>query len=127
MDDKKFSYVYTAPTEEERKEIESIQKRYAPQEKREETPLQRLRSIDKKGRRLANCIGLSFGIVGCLIFGLGLTMVLEWGLWLYGVSVATAGGALMAIAYPSYKRSIKGWKRKHGEEILKLSKSLLGQ
>ena len=46
-----FNFKYTAPTEEERKEIDSIRRQYAPQEKTE-TKLEKLRRLDglvKKG------------------------------------------------------------------------------
>ena len=40
-----FNYRYTAPTEEERKEIDSIRRQYAPQEQTE-TKIERLRRLD---------------------------------------------------------------------------------
>ena len=45
-----FNYTYSAPTEEERKEIDSIRRKYAPQEQTE-TKLQRLRRLDKLVRQ----------------------------------------------------------------------------
>lgn len=124
MQDKQFHYTYSAPTEEERKEIESIRKQYAP-EQRTESKLQRLRRLDTKVKRTPTVAALVFGIVGTLVFGLGLTMVLEWNLWLWGILCAVFGGALAAIAYPIHAYLFQRYKRRYGTEILKLSEEIL--
>ena len=67
-----FNFKYTAPTEEERKEIDSIRRQYVPQE-RTETKMERLRRLDTLVKSTASVWGLCLGVVGCLIFGLGLT------------------------------------------------------
>ncbi len=125
--DKKFNYVYTAPTVEERKEIDSIRRQYAEEEKGEESKLDRLRKLDARVKNVANCVGIVLGVVGLLIFGLGITMILEWSLLWGGIPVAILGGGVMAIAYPTYKRALRRGKKKYGEEILRLSEELLSE
>ncbi len=125
MSENKFNYVYTAPTEEERKEIASIRRQYETEEKLPQTALEKLRGLDRRVRATANAIGLTAGILGCLIFGTGLTMILQWSLFFGGIPVAAFGAVGMAIAYPLHQRALKREKAKHGEEILRLSDQLL--
>ncbi len=123
----KFNYVYTAPTEEERKEICSIRRQYEEGEKKEESKIEKLRRLDKKVKNTATCWGVSLGVVGILTFGLGLTMVLEWDLWFWGILIAAVGGVGIALAYPIYQWVLKRNKKRYGEEILRLSKELLAE
>ncbi len=124
MENNQFNYTYSAPTEEERKEIASIRKQYAPVEQTE-TKLQRLRRLDKLVKNTPTITALTLGIVGCLIFGLGLTFILEWQIWLWGVVCMAVGAIPMAISYPIYKYILTRYKRRYGAEILKLSEEIL--
>ena len=126
MNNNQFNFNYAAPTEEERKEIDSIRRQYAPQEKTE-SKLERLRRLDALVKNTAIISSLCLGVVGCLIFGLGLAMILEWKLILWGVLVCVLGSAPMAAAYPVYKEVLKKQKQKYGDEILKLSEELLNE
>lgn len=120
----KFEYTYSAPTEEERKEIDSIRKAYQPQEEKK-SKLERLRALDLKVRRMPMAAGLSVGTVGILTAGLGMTMVIEWSVFVWGVLVGVVGIAVAAVAYPVYKGLLNRNKRKYGQEILALSDELL--
>ena len=121
-----FNFRYTAPTEEERKEIDSIRRQYSPQEQTE-TKLERLRRLDSLVKNTAVVWSLIFGIIGCLVFGLGLTMVLEWNILLWGIVLMVIGSVPMAIAYPIYNKLLKKGKAKYGDEILRLSEELLNE
>ena len=121
-----FNFKYTAPTEEERKEIDSIRRQYAPREQ-SETKIERLRRLDALVKNTATIWSLCLGVFGCLIFGLGLTMILEWSIFLWGVLLMLVGSIPMAIAYPVYKGVLKKYKNRYGEEILKLSEELLNE
>lgn len=124
MENKEFNYNYVAPTDEERKEIDSIRKQYLPQEK-VESKLERLRRLDAMVRNSAVIVSLVLGIVGCLCFGLGLTLVLEWSQTLWGVILAAIGCVPMGFAYPAYAFVLKRNKKKYGAEILRLSEEIL--
>lgn len=126
MNEDKFTYTYSAPTEQERKEIESIRRTYAG-EKKQKTSIERLRELDGKVKNPANIISLCFGIIGTLIFGLGLTLVLEWAIWIWGIVLMIIGIIPIAIAYPVYKAIITKQKSKYGKEILEISEELLNQ
>ena len=121
-----FNFKYTAPTEEERKEIDSIRRQYVPQE-HVESKIERLRRLDAIVKNTAIIWSLVFGVVGALIFGLGLTMILEWSIWLWGIVLMVIGSVPMAIAYPVYKLALNKGKAKYGEEILRLSEELLNE
>jgi len=121
-----FKYTYSAPTEEERLEIESIKRQYEPKEKLE-TKLDKLRNLDKKVKIFPLILSLTFGIVGTLIFGLGLTLVLEWDRIILGIIVATLGLIPISIAYPTYSIIYRKNKEKYADEIIKLSDELLNE
>ncbi len=119
-----FNFKYTAPTEEERLEIDSIRRQYSVTE-RTESKLERLRRLNSKVKNTAIVFAYVFGIVGCLIFGLGLTMILEWNIFLWGIAVMFFGGIIMSVDYPVYKFILNKGKAKYGGEILRLSDELL--
>ncbi len=121
-----FNYKYTAPTEEERKEIDSIRRQYARQE-HVESKIERLRRLDSLVKNTATVWALVLGVMGTLIFGLGLTMILEWSIWLWGIVLMVIGSVPMAIAYPVYNVVLKKYKSRYGEEILRLSEELLNE
>ena len=121
-----FNFKYTAPSQEERKEIDSIRRQYAPQEQTE-TKLERLRRLDSLVKNTAIIWSLVLGVFGCLIFGIGLTMVLEWSILLWGIVLMVIGSVPMAIAYPVYKSVLNKGKAKYGDEILRLSEELLNE
>ena len=125
MADDKFEYSYSAPTEKERKEIESILREYSPEKTANADKLARLRSLDKKVKLLPNIIAWVLGIIGILTFGGGLSLVLEFAQVLWGALLSAVGIALCLISYPIYKRLYTRGKAKYGEEILSLSKELL--
>ena len=126
MENKQFNYTYKAPTEEERREIESIKRQYE-EPKTEEGKLERLRRLNNYVNGLATALSLVAGVLGILIFGLGLTMVLEWSLLVGGIAVMIVGIPPMAIAYPLYNKVLKRNKKKYGNEILRLSEELLNE
>ena len=121
-----FNFRYTAPTEEERKEIDSIRRQYSPQEQTE-TKLERLRRLDSLVKNTAIIWSLVLGVLGCLIFGLGLTMILEWDILLWGIILMVIGSVPMAVAFPIYNKLLKKGKEKYGDEILRLSEELLNE
>lgn len=121
-----FNFKYSAPTEEERKEIDSIRRQYTAEEQGE-SKLEKLRRLDALVKNTATIFSLVLGVLGMLIFGLGLTMVLEWSIWLWGIVLMAVGSVPMAFAYPVYKKTLNKGKEKYGDEILRLSEELLNE
>ena len=124
MNEKKFEYSYAAPTERERKEVESLRKKYAPEIERTDK-MSELRELDKKVQSPPRIWALILGIVGTLVFGLGLTMILEWNSLLWGTAVAAVGLVPVALAYPVYKWKLQKLSDKYREQILTLSEEIL--
>ena len=86
-----------------------------------------MRRLDALVKNTALVWSLVFGVVGTLIFGLGLTMILEWNIWAWGIVLMVVGSVPMAIAYPVYKFLLTIYKNRYGEEILRLSEELLNE
>lgn len=126
MDNNEFKFKYSAPTNEERKEIESIRNSYL-MPKKSMSKLDMLRYLDGKVKNIPVMISLIVGIIGTLIFGLGMTMILEWGLIVWGIVVCAIGLVPCGFAYPVFKLSSKRMKEKYSTEILKLSDELLNE
>lgn len=122
----KFEFTYKAPTKTEREQIEDIRNNYVPKVK-EETKFEKLKKLDGKVQTIPMIWALCVGIFGTLIFGLGLTMILEWTLWIWGSIVGGVGAVVMAFAYPIYLHIKKRLTKKYGEEIIKLSDELLNR
>lgn len=121
----KFNYTYSAPTEKEKREIEQIRRQYLEKENKNDDKfirLKRLNSIVKNG---ATIVALILGVIGVLIFGTGMSLVLEFEKLVLGIVVACIGVIPIAIAAPVYNVVFKHNKKKYGEEILRLSEQLL--
>lgn len=123
---KRFEYKYSVPTESERKEIEHIQSQYL-QKNDTTTKIERLRKLDNKVKNMPAMISIALGIVGLLIFGLGLTMILEWDLIVWGAILSTIGCIPMGLAYLAYNKIYNKLKNQYSPEILKLSRELLNE
>lgn len=123
----RFEYKYNAPTQKERQEINSIRNQYLPKDKAM-TKYERLKKLDSKVKNIPLILGLSFGVIGTLIFGSGLTFFLEWiDLWFLGLPLGILGVIVIALAYPIYKKVLNNLKNKYSSEILELSNELLNE
>ncbi len=118
-----FNYSYKALDERQRKEIESIRNQYL--DKKELSNVDKLKELDNKVKNTALIPSLSLGIVGLLVFGLGITCVLEWSLTTLGIILGFVGAIMMIIAYPMYSFILNKMKQKYKDEILKISNDLL--
>lgn len=126
MDNDKFEFNYSAPTKSEREQIEDIRKNYLPKDM-EENKLTKLKKLDAYVKNVPTIWGLCIGILGTLIFGLGLTMILEWNILIYGIIVCCVGTIPMLISYPIYLKIKKHLTMRHKDEILNLSNELLNE
>lgn len=122
----KFEYKYSAPTKDERKEINNIRNQYLPKSL-EENKLDRLRNLDFKVKSVPTMISLSIGIIGLLVFGLGLTFVLEWNDFIVGIVIMIIGVIPISLAYYINKFILNKMKNKYGQEIIRLSDELLSE
>ena len=85
MQENEFKYTYSAPTEAERREIANIRRQYEPSTITEESII-RIRRLHSRVKNIPSSAAIATGTVGLLIFGLGLTCILEWQLSALGLS-----------------------------------------
>ena len=116
-----FTYQYSAKHSEE---VARIRDRYVD---REESKLEALRRLDSRVRMAGKIPALCIGVIGCLIFGVGMC----FGLDVFGgadwltLAFGGAGALTMLPAYPVYKRLSKKEKARLAPEILQLSGELM--
>lgn len=126
MKDNEFHYTYSAPTENERREIQDIRSRYEAEEPQNEK-MARLRKLDAIVRNTPAAVSLAAGILGCLLFGLGMSFALEFQNYFWGTVFSIVGFMPMLAAYPLYNYVLKRVRRKYSAEILRLSEELLNE
>ena len=121
MENNVFSYNYSAT---KNKEVESIRRKYMP---KEENLFERLKKLDLRVQTAGIMESLCIGIVGVLIFGLGMCFGLDalaGADWLT-VVLCVVGIAVMIPAYPVYKRISRKTREELAPEILSLSEQIM--
>ena len=121
MENNTFRYNYSAARN---KEVESIRNKYIP---REESKLERLKKLDLRVQMAGTIESLCFGVVGALIFGLGMCFFLNvfaGATWL-SVLFMIIGSLIMIPAYPIYRRIARKTKAALTPEILRLSEEIM--
>ena len=121
MDDKTFTYSYSAKLN---KEAQDIRKKYLPKEER---GIDKLKKLDALVQMAGVIEGLTIGIIGCLVFGIGMCFGLDvfsgadWLSLIFGA----LGIIIMIPAYPVYKRVREKSKKSLTPVILKLSDEII--
>ena len=122
MNENAFSYTYSAACNQE---ILNIRKKYLP---KEETKLEELKRLDRLVQNSGVMEALIVGILGCLVFGLGMCLAMEVignAMWL-GVLLGIVGAIGMGFAYPVNRKCYNKVKRQHLTRILELTNELTG-
>ena len=109
---------------------QKIRTRYV---QKESTELDALRALDAKVKRPANAFAYTFGSIGAIIMGAGMSLVMtELGATLgiaaampIGIAVGVVGLVLALVNYPIYKSILHSRKQKYAPEILKMSETIL--
>lgn len=124
-----FTYTYSAK---EQDEIKRIRQKYQSQE---EDSMTRLRKLDASVTSKATVIALVLGIVGVLIFGMGMSLIMTdlavllgmKGMTniIVGIITGVLGVILAALAYPVYSKVLKREREKIAPEILRLTDELM--
>ena len=121
MENNTFSYNYSAARN---KEVENIRKKYMP---KEESKIETLKRLDDRVQTAGMIEGLCLGIIGALVFGIGMCFFLEvftGAVWLT-VLFMVIGTLLMIPAYPIYRHISRKTKAKLTPEILRLSEEIM--
>ncbi len=121
MENKSFTYNYSAARN---KEVESIRRKYMPHE---ESKLEKLKRLDYRVQIAGMIESLCFGIIGALVFGIGMCFFLDvfaGAAWLTAI-LMICGTLLMIPAYPIYRRIARKTKAELTPEILRLSDEIM--
>ena len=121
MENNTFNYNYSA---ERNKEVESIRRKYMP---REESKLEMLKKLDMRVQSAGMIEGLCLGVIGALVFGLGMCFFLDvfsGATWIT-VLLMVMGAVIMLPAYPIYRKIAAITKTKLAPEILRLSEEIV--
>ena len=123
MEDKIFRYNYSAP---DNKEVQEIRKKYLP---KQENKFDELKRLDRDVQWAGTTESLIVGVIGCLVFGLGLCLAMHiiGNSFLLGVLADIAGAAVMLAAYPVYRRISGKTREKLVPRILQLTVELTGE
>ncbi len=118
-----FSYTYSAK---ENQEVLAIRKKYMPHE---ETKLEELKRLDHLVQNSGVMESLIVGILGCLVFGLGMCLAMQVignAMWL-GILLGIAGAIGMGFAYPVNSKCYNKVKNQHLPRILELTAELTSE
>ena len=121
MENKSFTYNYSAARN---KEVESIRRKYMPHE---ESKLETLKRLDYRVQTAGMIESLCFGIIGALVFGVGMCFFLDvfaGAAWLTAI-LMICGTLLMIPAYPIYRRIARKTKAELTPEILRLTEEIM--
>ena len=116
-----FSYQYSAK---QNREVEHIRRKYLP---KEENKMETLRKLDARVQMAGTIPSLCIGVVGALVFGLGMCFFLDvfvGEVWLTAL-LMVLGANIMISAYPIYRRIARKTKAELTPEILRLSDEII--
>lgn len=126
MENNSFEYTYSA---QQQREVEAIRRKYLPQEQDKMDELRKLHSIPTKKAQAA---AIASGVLGTLVLGTGMSLCMtdigrELGqaAWAVGILVGIVGIAMIAMAYPVFKRTLDKERKRIAPDILKLTDELL--
>ena len=115
-----FEYTYSASQQEE---IKKIRDKYM-KKTHVESKIEQLQKLDKKAENPGMIISIALGIIGTLIFGIGMCCVLVWTKFTLGIVIGIVGIIMLAMAYPTYKYITKKQRQKVTPQIVKLIEEL---
>jgi len=115
-----FEYTYSAAQQEE---IEKIRRKYMP---KEEDKMELLRKLDRDVTKPGTVWSIALGVIGCLIFGAGMSCVMVGPntLFAIGIVAGIVGIAVLAAAFPVYKKITEKERERIAPQILALTEEL---
>lgn len=108
--------------------VEKIRSQYIEQN----TELDELKALDAKVRKPAILFGYTYGSVGAVVMGAGMSLVMtdigtKLGMtatMVPGIAVGIVGLAMSCTTYPIYKKILTSRKKKYACQILELSERI---
>ena len=110
--------------------VQKIRTQYT---EKQHTELDALKALDTKVKRPANAFAYTYGSVGAIIMGAGMSLVMTdigaiIGLastMVPGIAVGVAGLVMALTTYPIYKRLLNSRRKKYAAQIMALSDRIL--
>ena len=105
---------------------ESIAKDYAP---KDNSKIIALKKLDARAKLPATVFTYSFGIVSCLVAGLGMSLAMQvigsgTAAMVLGIIIGVIGFAGCSVNYPIYKKILEKGKSKSAYEIVQLAREI---
>ncbi len=106
---------------------EALANEYAP---KDTSKVIALKKLDRKAKLPANVFAYTFGIIGTLVFGVGLCLSMHvigsnsLGSMVAGVIIGLAGLLMVSVNYPLYRKLLENGKKKYAYDIMLLAKEI---
>ena len=110
--------------------VQNIRSQYT---EKQHTQLDELKRLDAKVKKPANVFAYTYGSIGAIVMGSGMSLVMtEIGALLGmtatmvpGIAIGVVGMGMALTTYPIYKKLLNSRKRKFAPQIMALSDKLL--
>ena len=110
--------------------VQKIRTQYT---EKQHTELDALKELDAKVKRPANVFAYTYGSIGAIVMGAGMSLVMtdigtRIGLasaMIPGIVIGVVGMGMALSTYPIYKKMLNTRKKKYAPEILKLSEKII--
>lgn len=110
--------------------VQKIRTQYT---EKEHTQLDALKELDAKVKRPANVFAYTFGTIGAVIMGGGMSLVMTdigstigvENAMIPGIIIGIAGMLMAIINYPIYKGILTSRRKKYADQIMKLSEKIM--
>ena len=110
--------------------VEKIRSQYTEQKNND---LDALKALDARVKRPAHVFGYTYGSIGAIVMGAGMSLVMTdigrvVGLasaMVPGIAIGVVGLGMALSTYPIYKRILNSRKKKYAPEIMALSEKIM--
>ena len=110
--------------------VQKIRTQYT---EKQHTELDALKALDAKVKRPANVFAYTYGSIGAIVMGAGMSLVMTdigaiIGLvsaMIPGIAIGIAGMGMVLTTSPIYKKLLNGRKKKYAAQILELSDKVM--
>ena len=110
--------------------VQKIRTQYT---EKQHTELDALKELDAKVKRPANVFAYTYGSIGAIVMGAGMSLVMtEIGgiigmasTMVPGIAVGVVGMGMALSTYPIYKKVLNSRKKKYATKILELSEKIM--
>ena len=110
--------------------VEKIRSQYT---EAEHTELDALKALDAEVKRGANVLGYTYGSIGAIVMGSGMSLVMTdigakigmTATMVPGIVVGVVGMGMALSTYPIYKKILNSRKKKYARQIMELSERVM--